>query len=335
MPTQISGDDVRLYAQYIAGHRDAPTDGPPLAAARAVLTALASHGRLTPPPHHDPVDANLASIMLNTRYDRTQAGTWTDEEEAWLRRWVAREEARPADDFDELIAQVERRANPEADPLLDASISLGALALRLGRADRSSLHPDGETFESVTDHTVAVGLLACAWAAQLQPDLNLGLIAQFTLLHDLVEAYATDTNTLRLLTPEQLADKKAREQVAYDRIRRELGIDLPWIHLTIARYESLDTREARWVKAVDKAAVKITHILNNCAAPIRDRMTVAELTARYNTQYDEVFGPTGYARDFPTLANLYRQLVDQELEALTAALEHAPQLTTEPATSTP
>lgn len=201
------------------------------------------------------------------------------------------------------------------------AVDLGALALRLGLVDRGSLHADGRTLESVTDHTVMVGLLACSWAARYQPELNLGLIAEYALVHDLVEAYAGDTRTLRLLGPSEQADKAHRERVAFERIVDELGATLPWVLDRIAEYEAFRIPEARWVRAVDKAAVKITHILNSCAAPRRDGMTVDELRHRYDVQYKEVFGPDGYAADFPTLARIYRELVDAELAALAAAAD--------------
>lgn len=195
-------------------------------------------------------------------------------------------------------------------------VELGRLALLLGLEDRSSLHADGKTAESVTDHTVMVGLLACALAARYEPRLDTGRVGELSLVHDMVEVYAHDTSTLRLLTAAALADKARRERAALERIAAELGMALPWVVERITEYETLSTREARWVKAVDKVAVKITHILNRAAAPRRDGVTVAELRARYDVQFDEVFGPGGYGSDFPALALIYRQLVDEELAAL-------------------
>lgn len=200
-------------------------------------------------------------------------------------------------------------------------VRLGALALRLGLTDRRSLHADGATYESVTDHTVMVGLLACSLAARHQPDLDLGLIAEFASVHDLVEAYAGDTPTLRLPTAATRADKERRERAAFERIAAELGNTLPWVAARIAGYEALTVREARWVKAVDKVAVKVTHILNRCAAPRQEGMTVDELRRRYDAQYDEVFGPGGYDADFPALALVYRELVDQELALFAEATD--------------
>ncbi len=194
-------------------------------------------------------------------------------------------------------------------------VALGELALLLGRRDRSSLHPDGVTPESVTDHTVMLSLVAPALAAALRPDLNTGLVAEYCIVHDLVEAHAGDTSTLRLPTDTQKADKERREQDAQNRINRRFAGRFPWLTFRLAAYEARTDAEARWVRAVDKAVVKVTHILNDCAAPRAALMTVDELTKRYAAQYTELFGPAGYARDFPELAEVYLDLIDMEITA--------------------
>ena len=42
------------------------------------------------------------------------------------------------------------------------AIRLADLILRFGRVNRATYHPDGERPESDTDHTVMLGILACA-----------------------------------------------------------------------------------------------------------------------------------------------------------------------------
>jgi 5'-deoxynucleotidase YfbR-like HD superfamily hydrolase len=65
-----------------------------------------------------------------------------------------------------------------------------------------------------------LGLIACAFAAAHLPDLDVGLIAQYALVHDLVEVYAGDTPTLRPLSAAAKARKRQREHHAYQRSRR-------------------------------------------------------------------------------------------------------------------
>lgn len=201
--------------------------------------------------------------------------------------------------------------------LAESVIALGQLSLAFGRVDRITYHEDGTTLESDTDHTVMLGLVACAFAARYPVmDLDLGLVAQFALVHDVVEVYAGDTPTLRINDAQRLS-KAEREEAALARIRREFTA-LPWLASMIARYEERTEPEARYVKALDKLLPKITHILNG-GKTLRDQgFTVAELQARYDQQLDELLV---YAADFPALFHLRILLLDHVYE--TVDLERA------------
>lgn len=193
----------------------------------------------------------------------------------------------------------------------DAVVRLGRLALAFGRVDRITYHEDGRTFESDTDHTVMLGLIGCAFAARHLPDLDLGLVAQYALIHDLAEVYAGDTPTLRI-TEDLLSAKASREARARDRITAEFGGTLPWVPEVIEAYERWATPEARYVKAMDKLLPKITHILNG-GRTFRDMgMDRAELVARYGTQLEEL---RGYAADFPPLFDLREELITLVFQA--------------------
>ncbi len=49
---------------------------------------------------------------------------------------------------------------------VDAVVDLGRMALAFGRIDRITFYEDGGTPESDSDHTVMLGLVACAFAAR-------------------------------------------------------------------------------------------------------------------------------------------------------------------------
>lgn len=195
--------------------------------------------------------------------------------------------------------------------LADNLVDLARLSLLFGRTPRVTFHPDGKTLESDTDHTVMLGLAACAIASKYHPELDLGLVAQFAFVHDLVEAYAGDTSTLRALSDEQKAQKKDREHAAYLRILSEFNGEMSWLPQTIALYEEQQMPEARFVRAVDKLMPKLTHLLNDCATLCQQGLTLAELRARYDLQETEVHA---YAADFPILLDLRRTLVGQMLD---------------------
>ena len=85
--------------------------------------------------------------------------------------------------------------------MLNAALDLARLCLQFGRVERITRHEDGVRLETDTDHTVMLGIFACAFAASFAPGLNTGLIAQFAMIHDLVEVYAGDTVTMQALSP--------------------------------------------------------------------------------------------------------------------------------------
>lgn len=197
-----------------------------------------------------------------------------------------------------------------------AVIHLGRLALKFGEVDRITYHEDGVTLESDTDHTVMLGLIACALADRYT-DLNVGLVAQYALLHDLVEVYAGDTPTLRTQSADAKTEKAARECAAQHRLAAELR-DLPWVGYRIEQYEERRSPEARFVKALDKLLPKITHVLNGLVTVRTQGMTAEQLAERYEAQFDELMG---YAADFPILFELRADLVAQVLALAPAALD--------------
>lgn len=150
-----------------------------------------------------------------------------------------------------------------SDTMVQAMLDLGALVFAFAKTDRITRHPDGVSLESDTDHTVMLGIAACAFASRFAPHLDIGKIAQFALVHDLVEVYAGDVVTSHsTFTEADQKDKEEREAEALARIKREFDDELPWIGDTIESYEKLNTPEARFVKTVDKSMPKIANILN-------------------------------------------------------------------------
>lgn len=202
--------------------------------------------------------------------------------------------------------------------LADATSELGLLTLKFGAVDRVTYYPDGKTRESDTDHTVMLGLVACALADLLYPDsLNVGMVAQFALVHDLPEVYAGDTCTLQLPTEDAKAAKVLAEALAQQKIEDMFDAALPWVGRMLRRYERQERSAARFVRVVDKLLPKILHQANNAATPIEQGMTPDELEARYAVQYEEL---CSYGHDFPELLALYQEMVRRELVVFRAAV---------------
>lgn len=197
---------------------------------------------------------------------------------------------------------------PHAKGLVD----IGRLIFTFAKVNRVTFHEDGKRLESDTDHTVMVSVCACALAERLYKDLDLGKVSQFATVHDLVEAYASDTDSFGI-TDEQRVAKEKREHDAHLKIRKEFDNVFPWIGETIEAYEKLDTKEARFVKTVDKSMSKITHILNG-GQYFKNRGLNEEMMLRdYKTVIS--VAEKKYGAEFPELIALMEELIVEAKDA--------------------
>jgi putative hydrolase of HD superfamily len=190
-------------------------------------------------------------------------------------------------------------------------IDIGRMVLSFAKVNRVTLHEDGITPESDTDHTVMVAVCACALASKLYPHLDIGKVSQYAIIHDLVEVYAGDTNTFNI-SNEDRHKKEERESLAFKKIVAELGGVYPWVPTTIEKYESLVDDEAQFVKAIDKLMTKLTHRINNGAYLRREKITRDETVRHYGNQTKTI--EEKYGEKFPELIEILKKLTHDILK---------------------
>jgi putative hydrolase of HD superfamily len=195
----------------------------------------------------------------------------------------------------------------------DKILEVASLILDFGKVHRKTLHQDGERSETDTDHTVMVGVLGASIASRLYKDLDIGLITQFALVHDLVEVHAGDTDTLTGVNEDSQRLKEEREVLALKKIEETFGKDFSWIHETIERYERLDTKEARFIKVLDKIMPKLTVVLNNAASINKRHIQRSEVEKTFDLQRGKV---KQWANDMPELVDLWEYFVVKELDLI-------------------
>lgn len=123
-------------------------------------------------------------------------------------------------------------------------------------------HMDAEgTPESDTTHTVMLSIMACAVAAKLHPEYDLGKVAHYALVHDLVEVYAGDVITINYNDVDKTSKAEA-EREALQKIKQRFAGNFDWIYQTIEAYEKLEDPEARFVKSLDKSMPGIAQRLS-------------------------------------------------------------------------
>lgn len=144
---------------------------------------------------------------------------------------------------------------------LNRALDIARLALQFARVERVTKHEDGVRPETDSDHTVMLGLIACDLAPL---GMRVGRIAEFSFVHDLLEAETLDVQTLTI-TDEGRAQKKERERVALRNFLERFGADT-WLGGTLLAYEEQREPEAQFVRLIDKVLPKLTHLLNGCVA---------------------------------------------------------------------
>ncbi|KND51297.1 MAG: hypothetical protein ABA06_03235 [Parcubacteria bacterium C7867-001] len=188
--------------------------------------------------------------------------------------------------------------------VVEKTVELGRMLLNFGLVKRVTQHEDGVTYESDSTHTVMLGVMACAFAKEYVPDLDLGKVAQFALVHDLVEVYAGDTNTFGKI--EHNPDKEEREREALARIKTEFDSVYPWLGDTITEYEQLASREARYIKVFDKILPKVTHLLNAGSAVRAQGQTKEMASAFIGAQIEKL--AHSYATDQSEAMTLLKEM---------------------------
>jgi 5'-deoxynucleotidase YfbR-like HD superfamily hydrolase len=145
----------------------------------------------------------------------------------------------------------------------DYLLSLGELSVEFARVERAPRYKDGRR-ESDVEHSYHLALSAVELAADLYPELDTGLVAQYALIHDLPEVYAGDVWTFHV-TEEELERKREAEAQATARLMTELP---PHLAALLERYEQQTEPEARFVRFVDKILPAIINIVAREASTI-------------------------------------------------------------------
>lgn len=106
--------------------------------------------------------------------------------------------------------------------------------------------------ETDGEHAFTLAMIALSLNQRLNRNLDSGKIAQYALIHDLVEVHAGDTS---VKAPEdEHSLKESRELEAYQKIKEDFATTFPWVHVMIKAYEEKADPESKFVYIVDKYA---------------------------------------------------------------------------------
>lgn len=106
----------------------------------------------------------------------------------------------------------------------DDLVRLGDLTVRFANVHRSTLYPDGH-YENDAEHSFHLALSATEIAASYHPELDVGLVSQFSIVHDLAEIYAGDVPSYKLND-----DERAKKEIAEKNSPREASEGIAFLY---------------------------------------------------------------------------------------------------------
>lgn len=205
------------------------------------------------------------------------------------------------------------RKLPRSDipDITDAELDI--LACRYADVQRATVCRNGE-YETDASHAIHVMSLALPFAAEYHLNLNQSKIAIYCLIHDLVEAYAGDTETLRA-DKAALDDKAAREAVALRRITNELIGRYPGFVSLLHDYEKMLDDEARYVKTFDKLDPIFTFGYSKGISLTRDYNMPREEYIDLSLIHRKKIAAS-YGKDFSELLGVYKALTERTADEI-------------------
>jgi len=165
-----------------------------------------------------------------------------------------------------------KKVDPHSQAAHDYMLTIGALTVAFAEVERAPRYPNGDR-ETDVEHSFHLALSAIELAADFYPELDIGLVSQFSLVHDLPEVYAGDVWTFEI-SDEDRAKKEAAEAKATERLMKELP---PYTAQLLQRYEEQTEPEARFVRFVDKLLPAIINIMAGDANTFKEDYKVSSI----------------------------------------------------------
>ncbi len=146
----------------------------------------------------------------------------------------------------------------------DKLVDLAKLSVKFAEVERAPRYPNGKR-ENDAEHSFLLALSAMQLAVSYYPKLDVGLITQFCIVHDLPEAYTGDVWTINISDSDR-EKKELAEKDATQRLLTELPSHIAQL---LNRYEKQIEPEARFVRCVDKLLPGLINMLTGDASTFK------------------------------------------------------------------
>lgn len=191
----------------------------------------------------------------------------------------------------------------EVAATFDRTLELATVCVEFASVERAPRLPDGKR-ENDAEHSFSLSIVAQSLAAEYQPDLDLGLIAQMSGVHDLPEVYTKDVRTFDI-SDEDYAKKEADEDEAVDKLEFRLPGS---IFALLKAYRAQATPEARFVRGVDKLMPGLINIIGAGVSTFKEDYQSLDAEVYRAKVGARAAKLTDLLSEFPILLALYRYI---------------------------
>ncbi len=166
----------------------------------------------------------------------------------------------------EKISGIGRKAKQAYGYLL----KLGNLSVGLAAIERLPKYGIDNS-ENDSEHSFHLALSATELAADYFPGLDVGLVSQFSLVHDMPEIYTGDVRTFNISKEERI-NKELAEKESLGRLLKEIP---PYTAQLLSRYEKQQEPEARFVRLVDKIMPDIINVVTKMTDVYEEELNIS------------------------------------------------------------
>ncbi|WP_320775766.1 HD domain-containing protein [Streptomyces sp. CRN 30] len=115
--------------------------------------------------------------------------------------------------------------------------------------------------ENDAEHSFGLAVLACSLASRSSSDLDTGRIAEYALVHDLIEIHTGDRSVYADVRPGMSGDGVQEDLTG--RAAGNFGSSFPWVNTRVRDYLRQADEESRFVYALDKIVPHAIVLLTN------------------------------------------------------------------------
>lgn len=157
---------------------------------------------------------------------------------------------------------------------LDQLLAFTSFTHDVRRVKRSMWVKDEEVFENDSEHSFQLAMIALFIIQENNLSLDINKCMSMAIVHDVLEVHSGDTHIYGASS--EIESKAKREKDAIEKLKIDWP-NLTLMHELINEYELRETKEAKFVYALDKLIPMLNNYLDNGRNWKREKITIEQI----------------------------------------------------------